>query len=385
MQGFGAVLCIRCELDELSLSGSLTDTTIRFLKRLDLKNSSQVRSPGSLVAVLDGGIIDPPPVWMMRQAGRYLPEYRRVRAKAGGFVELCLNPALAAEVTLQPVHRFGFDAAILFSDILIVPHALGVKLWFEEGEGPRLEPVADRESFARMRSTLDPKIVAPVYETIGRVRAALSPDQALIGFCGAPWTVATYLVAGRGTENKREALGLAAGDPVLFQEIIGRLVEASAAYLVGQLQAGADVVQIFDTWAGALTGEAFERWCLQPTVQIVRRVRGEIPRARIILFPKGVGIAELTRLVRESSANGVGIGSETDRKLARENLGLFAAIQGNLDPLALVAGGETLDRAVDEVLADFRGRRHIFNLGHGIRSWTPVEHVERMLKRIRER
>ena len=322
---------------------------------------------------------------MMRQAGRYLPEYREVRAKAGGFVELCLDPALAAEVTLQPVRRFGFDAAILFSDILIVPHALGVKLWFEEGEGPRLEPVADRESFARMRNSLDPKIIAPVYDAIGRVRAALSPDQALIGFCGAPWTVATYLVAGRGTEDKREALELAGGDPLLFQEIIGRLAEASAAHLVGQLRAGADAVQIFDTWAGALTGEAFERWCVRPTVEIVRRVRAVLPKARIILFPKGVAIAELTRLVRESGANGVGIGSETDRKQARDSLGALAAIQGNLDPLALVAGGETLDRAVDQVLADFRGTRHIFNLGHGIRSWTPVEHVQRMITRIRGR
>lgn len=321
----------------------------------------------------------------MRQAGRYLPEYRKVRAKAGGFVELCLDPALAKEVTLQPVRRFGFDAAILFSDILIVPHALGVKLWFEEGEGPRLEPVVDRASFARMRNSLDPKITAPVYEAIGRVRAALSPNQALIGFCGAPWTVATYLVAGRGTENKREALELAAGDPVLFQEIIERLVEASAAHLIGQLRAGADVVQIFDTWAGALTGEAFERWCVRPTVEIVRRVREVLPKARIILFPKGVEIAGLTRLVQESGADGVGIGSETDRKRARDSLGSLAAIQGNLDPLALVAGGDTLDRAVDEVLADFRGTRHIFNLGHGIRSWTPVEHVERMIARIRGR
>ena len=322
---------------------------------------------------------------MMRQAGRYLPEYREVRVKAGGFIELCLNPTLAAEVTLQPVRRFGFDAAILFSDILIVPHALGVKLWFEEGEGPRLEPVADRASFSQIRNVLASKIVEPVYEAIGRVRAAISPDRALIGFCGAPWTVATYLVAGRGTEDKREALELAARDPMLFQEIIGRLVKATAAHLVRQLQAGADVVQIFDTWAGALSGEAFERWCLRPTVEIVRRVREMCPGARIILFPKGVEIAQLARLVRESGVNGAGIGSETDRKQARGSLGAFAAIQGNLDPLALVAGGETLDQAIDEVLADFRGTRHIFNLGHGIRSWTPVEHVERMVARIRGR
>ena len=320
---------------------------------------------------------------MMRQAGRYLPEYREVRAKAGGFVELCLDPALAAEVTLQPVRRFGFDAAILFSDILIVPHALGVKLWFEEGEGPRLEAVADRERFVRMRGSLDAKIIAPIHDAIGRVHAALSPDQALIGFCGAPWTVATYLVAGRGTEDKREARELAATDPALFQEIIERLVEASVAHLLGQLRAGADAVQIFDTWAGVLTGKAFERWCLRPTVEIVRRVREVLPNARIILFPKGVEIADLARLVRESGANGVGIGSETDRKQARDSLGTLAAIQGNLDPLALVAGGETLDRAVDQVLEDFRGTRHIFNLGHGIRSWTPVEHVERMIARIR--
>jgi len=319
----------------------------------------------------------------MRQAGRYLPEYREVRAKAGGFVELCLDPAAAAEVTLQPIRRFGFDAAIIFSDILIVPHALGAKLWFEEGEGPRLEPLADRTALANIYESLDQSIAVRVYDALSRVRAGLDPKVALIGFCGAPWTVATYWVAGRGTKDHAPARKLAAEHPALFGDIVDRLVAASADHLIGQLQAGADAVQIFDTWAGVLDAQGFERWCLAPTVEIVRRVRDTIPGAPVIVFPKGISIERAERLVRASGANAVSLDSDVDRALARKHLSGLCAVQGNLDPNLLVAGGEALDRAIDAIRADFRGIRHIFNLGHGILPQTPIAHVERMIARIR--
>ena len=334
--------------------------------------------------VIEGEAFASPPIWMMRQAGRYLPEYREVRAKAGGFVDLCLNPELAAEVTLQPIRRFGFDAAIIFSDILIVPFALGAKLWFEEGEGPRLEPVDDQKKFDRLAEALDPKITARVYEALGRVKAALPGETGLIGFCGAPWTVATYLVAGRGTEDQAPAKELATNAPDLFQKIIDRLVDSSAEHLIGQIKAGADVVQIFDTWAGALEGAAFERWCVKPVEQIAAKVRKVIPDAKIIIFPKGTPLANVARVAERAQANVIGLDWNSDRKQAVVNFGDKFAMQGNLDPSVLVAGGKVLDQAVDDVLADFRGTRHIFNLGHGIWKETPIVHVEQMIARVRK-
>ncbi len=319
----------------------------------------------------------------MRQAGRYLPEYRERRAKAGGFVELCLDPVAAAEVTLQPLHRFDLDAAIIFSDILIVPHALGAKLWFEDGEGPRLEPLHDRTALAKIKASLDRNIVDRVYEAISRVRAELAPKAGLIGFCGAPWTVATYWVAGRGTKDHAAARQLAADEPELFTEIIDRLATATADHLIGQLHAGAEVVQIFDTWAGVLDPENFERWCLQPTVEIIRRVRGAKPDALIIVFPKGVSISQAEHLVRASGADAVSLDSDADRALARKHLQPLCAIQGNLDPEVLIEGGVALDHAVDIIKEAFRGARHIFNLGHGIKPQTPIAHVERMIARVR--
>ena len=333
--------------------------------------------------VIQGETFDSPPVWMMRQAGRYLPEYREVRAKAGGFVDLCLNPELAAEVTLQPIRRFGFDAAIIFSDILIVPYALGAKLWFEEGEGPRLEPVDDQKKFDRLAEALDPKITARVYEALNRVKAALPAETGLIGFCGAPWTVATYLVAGRGTQDQAAAKALAANNPELFQKIIDRLVDSSAEHLIGQIKAGADVVQIFDTWAGALDGDAFERWCVAPVEQIAGKVRAVVPDAKIIVFPKGTTLANVARVAQSARADVIGLDWNSDRKHAVVNFGDKFVMQGNLDPSVLVAGGQALDQAVDKVLADFRGTRHIFNLGHGIWKETPIAHVEQMIARVR--
>lgn len=338
---------------------------------------------GKFLRVLDGEKFAVPPLWMMRQAGRYLPEYRATRAQAGGFVDLCLNPALASEVTLQPIRRFQFDAAIIFSDILIVPYALGAKLWFEEGEGPRLEPVNDRASFARFGEALDRNIVERVYEALAQTKAALPGETALIGFCGAPWTVATYLVAGRGTEDQAPARLLAMQEEALFQEIIDRLVKASAHHLIGQLRAGADVVQIFDTWSGVLDTVSFEKWCVKPVAEIARLVRAEVPGAKIIVFPKGASLANTKKVAEAAQATAVGFDWITDRKEMAVNFGEKFALQGNLDPLALIAGGEALDKSVDNVLADLRGTRHIFNLGHGIRKETPVENVERMIARVR--
>ncbi len=320
---------------------------------------------------------------MMRQAGRYLPEYREVRAKAGGFVELCLTPALAAEVTLQPIRRFPFDAAIIFSDILIVPYALGVKLWFEEGEGPRLEPVASLSGLQAMRKELDTGVTSRVYEAISKVQAELPKETALIGFCGAPWTVASYMVAGKGTPDQGPARKLAENDPELFSELIERLVDATAVHLIGQLKAGADLLQLFDTWAGVLDDRSFEKWCLKPCTEIVRRVREAVPGAKIVLFPKGISIPNMQKIVSACGADAVSIDMQADRKAVREALSPSCAIQGNLDPDVLITGGAALDHAIDEVLEDFQGIRHIFNLGHGIKPETPIENVERMIARVR--
>ncbi len=334
----------------------------------------------AVLRVLDGEAAWPPPVWLMRQAGRHLPEYRATRAQAGSFLDLCYNPALAAEVTLQPIRRFGYDAAILFSDILVVPQALGQSLWFVEGEGPRLDPVPDRAALDGLRA--DPRRLDPIYETVRRVAGELPPQTAFLGFCGAPWTVATYMVAGRGTRDQGPARRAAAEDPRFFEALVDRIVEASITYLVGQFRAGVDAVQIFDSWAGALEGEAFRRWCIAPVAAIVRGVRAQVPGARIIAFPRGVGAPELAACAA-LPVQAFGIGQGASLAQARETLGGRVALQGNLDPEVLAAGGEALDRAVDAVLAAARGHPHIFNLGHGILPTTPIPHVERMLARVR--
>jgi uroporphyrinogen decarboxylase len=318
----------------------------------------------------------------MRQAGRYLPEYRALREKAGGFLDLVFTPELAAEVTLQPIRRFGFDAAILFSDILVIPHALGQHVRFEAGEGPLLDPLEDRRAFERIAGKVDHDILAPVYETIRLVRAKLDPGVALLGFCGAPWTVATYMIAGRGTADQAPARLFGYRDRVGMDTLIDVLVEASASYLVRQLQAGADAVQIFDTWAGILGPEEFARWCIEPTRRIIEIVRGKVPGAKIIGFPRGAGTSIL-RYAEHVPVNAVGLDWMIDRDFARDHIQNRVAVQGNLDPLGLVAGGDTLDRAVDCVLEAFAGRPFIFNLGHGIVPETPIAHVERVLKRVR--
>jgi len=323
-----------------------------------------------------------PPVWLMRQAGRYLPEYRVVREKAGGFLDLVFTPELAAEVTLQPLRRFGFDAAILFSDILVVPHALGQRVGFAVGEGPQLDPITDRRDFERLAGEVDHDVLAPVYETIAIVKDQLDPGVTLLGFCGAPWTVASYMIAGHGTPDQAPARLFAYRDRAAFGVLIDVLVDASAAYLVRQLQAGADAVQIFDTWAGVLPIEEFGQWCIEPTQRIVAQVRAAMPQAKIIGFPRGAGTS-LSRYAAETAVDAVGLDWMIDRAFARDHIQSRLPVQGNLDPLVLVAGGAALDRAVDAVLEAFAGGPFIFNLGHGILPETPIAHVERMLERVR--
>jgi uroporphyrinogen decarboxylase len=335
-----------------------------------------------LLRVLSGAREPVPPIWLMRQAGRYLPEYRAVRARVGSFLELCFNPELAAEVTLQPIRRFGFDAAILFSDILVIPHALGQTVRFVEGEGPRLNPLFDAAALNGVRRDADQAILAPVYETVRRVKAQLPDDVALIGFCGAAWTVATYMVAGRGAPDQMPAKQLAAREPVAFERLINKIVDASALYLVHQLEAGAECVQIFDTWAGALPPPEFERWCVRPTKRLVDKVRERHPGAKIIGFPRGAG-EKIPRYIDETAVDAISLETAIDRKFASASIQSRVPVQGNLDPGVLMAGGEALDRAIDDVLAAFAAAPFIFNLGHGILPQTPIANVERMLARVR--
>jgi uroporphyrinogen decarboxylase len=334
-----------------------------------------------LIDVLAGHECSPPPVWMMRQAGRYLPEYRQIREQAGSFLKLCLNPELAAEVTLQPIRRFGFDAAIVFADILLVPYALGQTLTFAEGEGPRLAPKIGSENLEILRDSADVSVLAPVFETLRLVRGQLDPAIALLGFCGAPWTVATYMVGGQGSPDQAAARLFAYRDPAGFARLIDRVVQASVDYLIGQLRAGADAVQIFDTWSGVLSPEEFERWCVGPTAQIVARVREQIPEAKIIGFPRGAGTL-LRGYADQVAVSAIGLDWMVDRAYARD-IQSHIPIQGNLDPHVLLAGGPPLDRAIDVILEAFSGGPFIFNLGHGILADTPISHVERMLARVR--
>jgi uroporphyrinogen decarboxylase len=332
--------------------------------------------------VLSGRRQATPPVWMMRQAGRYLPEYREVRAKAGSFLDLCFTPEYAAEVTLQPIRRFNFDAAIIFSDILVVPHALGRSVQFEAGEGPRLDPLDTPEKVKTLASHADLNQLEPVFEALRRVRLQLDPKIALLGFCGAPWTVATYMVAGQGTPDQAPARLMAYLHADAFSKIIDVLVENSIRYLLGQLEAGADAVQIFDTWAGVLPPREFARWSTEPTRRIVEGVRKQVPDAKIIGFPRGAG-ALLPGYVETTGVDAVSIDWAAEPSLIRQRVQNRVAVQGNLDPLALMAGGAALDRAVEDVLLNYAQGRLIFNLGHGILPETPIAHVERMLKRVR--
>jgi uroporphyrinogen decarboxylase len=335
-----------------------------------------------VLAVLAGERQAIPPIWLMRQAGRYLPEYRQLREQAGNFLKLCLTAKLAAEATLQPVRRFKFDAAILFSDILVVPYALGQAVTFTVGEGPQLTPPIDGRELARLKPAIDLTLLQPVFETIGHVRAQLPESTTLLGFCGAPWTVATYMVAGRGSGDQGPARLFAYRDPEAFAQLIDRLVAASIDYLAAQFKAGVDAVQIFDTWAGVLPPEEFFRWCIEPTRRIVEELRRRVGNAKVIGFPRGAG-TNLRCYVQQVPVDAVGLDWMVERSYAREHIQSQRPIQGNLDPQVLLAGGTALDRAVDAVLEAFAGGPFIFNLGHGILPETPIAHVERLVARVR--
>ena len=333
-----------------------------------------------LLSVLKGERRDPPPVWLMRQAGRYLPEYRALRETKGGFLELCYDSDAAAEITLQPIRRFGFDGAILFSDILVVPHALGQGLRFEAGEGPRLSPPLVDATLAQLEPARER--LAPIYGTIERVRAGLPRNVTFLGFAGAPWTVATYMVAGRGSKDQGETRRMAYQDPQAFAAIIDAVVDLTVDYLVAQIGAGVDAVQIFDSWAGSLAPAQFERWVLEPTVRIVQAVRARCPGTPIIGFPKGAG-GKLGLYARETGVDAIGLDETVDPVWADAILPGGMPVQGNLDPLALIAGGAALEGAVAHIRRALGGRPHIFNLGHGILPDTPIAHVEALLGMLR--
>ena len=321
-----------------------------------------------------------PPVWLMRQAGRYLPEYRRVRAEAGGFLNLCYSPELAEEVTLQPIRRYDFDASIVFADILLVPHALGQKLWFETGEGPRLEPISCTSDLSLKGARAH---LAPISETLSRLTKSLPASTTLIGFAGAPWTVATYMVAGRGTPDQAPARELARTEPEKFQEIIDILVDATVDYLAEQISAGADVVQLFESWAASLQGEAFDRWCVKPIQAIISSLRAKGFDTPVIGFPRGTQ-SPLENYVRQTRCDVLALDTNANRRNVSAACGPEVVLQGNLDPQILVAGGGELDAAIDVILEDFANRRFIFNLGHGILPETPPEHVAQLMARVRK-
>ena len=339
----------------------------------------------TLLRALASETLPTPPVWLMRQAGRYLPEYRATRTQAGSFLDLCYRPDLATEVTLQPIRRFGFDAAILFADILLLPQALGRRLWFEEGEGPRLEPFQSEVDLASLADDdAMHAALAPVYETVARLKSELPAETALIGFAGAPWTVATYVVAGRGKDGQAGALRMMAEQPALFAALMERLTEATAAYLIRQIDAGAEVVKLFDSWAGALgqNPAAFRRWCLEPTRAIVAAVRAARPGTPVIVFPRSAG-AHYAGFAPAVGAQGLAIDEAVSADWAREALQPETTVQGNLDPIHLVRGGQGLVDATHALLDTLGGGPYVFNLGHGITPDADPRNVELLLRTIR--
>lgn len=336
----------------------------------------------SLISVLAGKVQSPPPIWFMRQAGRYLPEYRELRSQTVGFLDLCYDPSLASEITLQPVRRFALDAAIIFSDILVVPHALGQDVGFVDGEGPKLSPIVDEADIERLELSRMPEILSPVYEAITRVRQELSSDVSLIGFAGAPWTVATYMIEGGSSRDFASVRRWAYAAPDKFAGLIEILIEATANHLCSQIEAGADVVQIFDSWASALTAEGFQRWVIEPTTAIVKRVRercGEVP---IIGFPRGAGLGYLD-YANNCDVSALGLDSAISPDWAARVLQPLIPVQGNLDPIMLLAGGQPRDDAADRILRVLGNGPLIFNLGHGVIKETAPEQVEELVQFVR--
>jgi uroporphyrinogen decarboxylase len=334
-----------------------------------------------LLAVLRGECLSPPPMWMMRQAGRYLPEYRELRREKGSFLDLVYDSAAEAEITLQPMRRFSeIDAAILFSDILIVPFAIGQNLTLVTGEGPRLTPPLVSSALDQL--TAYPARLDSIYETVRKVRAELPEDKTLIGFAGSPWTVATYMIAGEGSRDQSDARRMAYSDPGAFGEIITRIEEVTLTYLSGQVEAGAEALQLFDSWAGSLSPAQFEQWVIAPTARLVSTLKQRHPDVPVIGFPKGAG-GKLGAYTRETGVDAIGLDETVDPAWAAKELPDALPLQGNLDPLALIAGGQPLQRAVKRILDAFAGRPHIFNLGHGILQETPIANVEQLIALVK--
>lgn len=336
-----------------------------------------------LLAALQGQNGTTRPIWMMRQAGRYLPEYREVREQAGSFLNLCMDAELAAEVTLQPLRRFDFDASIIFADILLIPMALGQHLEFREGEGPVLEPINSESGLQRLSDEGMMEVLDPVFAALRLVAAQLPEKVTLIGFCGAPWTVATYMVAGKGTPDQRPAREAAYRNEPWFPAMIDLITRTSVDYLCKQIEAGAEVVQVFDTWAGILPEDQFERWCITPTREIVSEVKRRHPGVPVIGFPRGAGPL-YARYVAETGIDGVGIDWSVPLDWARSHLQGSVAVQGNLDPIAIATGGDALRNQLRRILEGSDFRNHVFNLGHGILPHTPIEHVEETIAFVRE-
>ncbi len=339
------------------------------------------QSQKKLLNVLLGKQEAIPPIWLMRQAGRYLPEYRALRAEKGGFLALAYDSDAACEITLQPIRRFGFDGAILFSDILVIPHAMGQDLWFETGEGPRLAP---RLAESRLEDFVPAaERLAPVIDTVRKVSAGLPSEKTFLGFAGSPWTVATYMVHGQGSKDQAEARRMAHAEPERFGGLIEAIISATVDYLGDQLDAGVDAVQLFDSWAGSLSPAQFEKWVIAPNAEIVRRLKARNPKAVIIGFPKGAG-GKLAAYAEGTGVDALGLDETVDPHWANRELPKGLPVQGNLDPLALIAGGNVLKDAVENILSAFQDRPHIFNLGHGILPDTPIENVELLLNLVRK-
>ena len=336
-----------------------------------------------LLRALGGETLPVPPIWMMRQAGRYLPEYRATRAQAGDFLSLCYNSELAVEVTLQPIRRYGFDAAILFADILLLPQALGADLWFETGEGPRLSTVTTRAELAALRpvSAIHDRL-APVYETLRLLTRALPSETALIGFAGAPWTVATYMVAGRGSKDQGAAHALKAADRATFEALIDLLSEATVEYLSAQITAGAEVVKLFDSWAGSLKGQDFTDFAVKPAARIIAALKARHPGVKVIAFPREAG-AGYVGFAKATGADCVALDNSVSPEWAAAEVQGTGCVQGNLAPEHMVTGGEALIRETRRVVEAFRGGPHIFNLGHGITPDADPENVALMIRTVR--
>jgi len=332
--------------------------------------------------VLSGQATKVPPIWIMRQAGRYLPEYRAIRTKSKGFVDFCLTPELAIEATLQPIRRYGLDAAILFADILLLPQAMGQPLAFVEGHGPKLEPIRDREGLKSLSVNAATDKLQPVMETVKGVRAALPGNVALIGFAGSPWTVATYMIEGRGGSDFAEIRKMAWADPGLFGAILDQLTEATTAYLIAQIDAGAEALQLFDTWAGSVPAPLFQRAVIQPAAAIVRAVKAHAPHIPVIGFPRGAA-AHLSAYVARTGVDGLGIDHMTPLTFAAASVPPQIALQGNLDPILVLAGGESLTDEARHLVRSMAGRPYIFNLGHGVLPPTPPEHVAQLIDAVR--